>query len=278
MKDYLGRAAERATQARPEVRPAVPSFFDSEKNLPTLVLDAETPNENFESENRRKRDPQATRDEVAPVEERIAAVQALRTKASDSAPEPNTEIVTAQNVRSLDATVVTPESLRPEAKEIRSAEISLRNPKGPLASAEQIETVPDQAPAPVQGSSAVPRIGTLPAESRLAKTSLSADPSMEQPSAPAENEAAAQTTAPSTAIRALVSAPRKNATKGRAPIQTKSFPGNDSGSARTIRVTIGRIEVRAIQPPPERAPPRPVRAAPKMSLDEYLRSRNGGGG
>ena len=43
-------------------------------------------------------------------------------------------------------------------------------------------------------------------------------------------------------------------------------------SAPTIRVTIGRVEVRAIHPPaPAPKPARP--AAPKLSLDEYLRGR-----
>lgn len=44
----------------------------------------------------------------------------------------------------------------------------------------------------------------------------------------------------------------------------------------TIQVTIGRIEIRAT-PPPEKSqarPPRPV--APKLSLEDYLKSRSGG--
>lgn len=47
--------------------------------------------------------------------------------------------------------------------------------------------------------------------------------------------------------------------------------------APTIRVAIGRIEVRAITPPP--APPArraaPLRPIPALSLDDYLRQRNG---
>ena len=45
----------------------------------------------------------------------------------------------------------------------------------------------------------------------------------------------------------------------------------------TIRVTIGRVEVRAIVPPAP-APPRaaPARSGPMISLDEYLKQRNGG--
>lgn len=48
--------------------------------------------------------------------------------------------------------------------------------------------------------------------------------------------------------------------------------------APTIRVSIGRIEVRAVTPPPA-APPRKgraVRQAPSPSLDEYLKQRGGG--
>ena len=45
--------------------------------------------------------------------------------------------------------------------------------------------------------------------------------------------------------------------------------------APTIRVAIGRIEVRAVTPPPAR-PPTPARTPPSLSLDDYLKQRNGG--
>lgn len=55
-----------------------------------------------------------------------------------------------------------------------------------------------------------------------------------------------------------------------------SFAREASLPAPTIQVTIGRIEIRATPPPST-----PVRAArsatPKLNLDDYLRSRNGGG-
>lgn len=44
--------------------------------------------------------------------------------------------------------------------------------------------------------------------------------------------------------------------------------------APVIRVSIGRVEVRAVAAPP--APTAPPRAKPKMSLDEYLRAQSGG--
>ncbi len=43
-----------------------------------------------------------------------------------------------------------------------------------------------------------------------------------------------------------------------------------------ITVTIGRVEVRAVPPPSPPARPRPPSPAPKLSLDEYLRRREGG--
>jgi len=49
-------------------------------------------------------------------------------------------------------------------------------------------------------------------------------------------------------------------------------------SAPTVKVTIGRIDVRAIMPAP--GPPKPAakgRTGPAMSLDDYLKERTGGG-
>lgn len=50
-------------------------------------------------------------------------------------------------------------------------------------------------------------------------------------------------------------------------------------SEPAIRVSIGRIEVRAITPPPPTPPAQrttPVRPGPALSLDDYLKQRNGG--
>ncbi len=66
------------------------------------------------------------------------------------------------------------------------------------------------------------------------------------------------------------------------PVQAErggSAPGvlaPESAPAPVVQVTIGRIEVRAVTPP---APARqaPARTSPSLSLDEYLRRRNGGG-
>lgn len=59
------------------------------------------------------------------------------------------------------------------------------------------------------------------------------------------------------------------------PERSESVENAFSRDEPKIRVTIGRIEVRAVSPP---APPprRTKQPTPKMSLDDYLRSRNGG--
>jgi len=55
------------------------------------------------------------------------------------------------------------------------------------------------------------------------------------------------------------------------PTREKSAP------APTIRVTIGRVEVRAILPPKEAATHAPpARPKPRLSLDDYLKQQNGG--
>ncbi len=46
-------------------------------------------------------------------------------------------------------------------------------------------------------------------------------------------------------------------------------------SSPTVRVTIGRVEVRAVAPEPAQPPPM-VRPQPALSLDDYLRQRGGG--
>jgi hypothetical protein len=44
-----------------------------------------------------------------------------------------------------------------------------------------------------------------------------------------------------------------------------------------VRVTIGRIEVRAIHPKPEASPqPHQAETGPALTLDAYLKKRNGG--
>jgi hypothetical protein len=61
------------------------------------------------------------------------------------------------------------------------------------------------------------------------------------------------------------------------PQAAASLLAPPAGAAPSIRVTIGRVEVRAV-PPPARAARKERSGPPVMSLDEYLSRRNQGGG
>jgi len=57
----------------------------------------------------------------------------------------------------------------------------------------------------------------------------------------------------------------------------REAPHAEPKATRTIHVTIGRIEVRAVMPPAPPAPrPRPTQPVPLLSLEDYLKQRNEG--
>lgn len=61
------------------------------------------------------------------------------------------------------------------------------------------------------------------------------------------------------------------------PIADVPLPQARANQSPTIRVTIGRVEVRAITPPaPPAARPKPARTGPVLSLDDYLKQRSRG--
>jgi hypothetical protein len=52
-------------------------------------------------------------------------------------------------------------------------------------------------------------------------------------------------------------------------------PSAGEGAPSSIHIAIGRVEVRAVQPPPTASPLRPPEPArPSQSLDDYLRERD----
>ena len=59
--------------------------------------------------------------------------------------------------------------------------------------------------------------------------------------------------------------------------QHSAVPASEeSSSTPTIRVTIGRIDVRAVTPAASPQRPKPSRPAPALSLDDYQKQRKGG--
>lgn len=56
----------------------------------------------------------------------------------------------------------------------------------------------------------------------------------------------------------------------------KASKENQTAKTPTIRVTIGRIDVRAVTPPQPASHPAPKQSAPSLSLNDYLKQRNEG--
>lgn len=81
------------------------------------------------------------------------------------------------------------------------------------------------------------------------------------------------------AVSPVISSDINNAGINQLRIPATLLDCPESGSAKpeqpVIRVTIGRIDVRLVSSPAP-SKPQPKEAAPKLSLDDFLKSRNGG--
>jgi hypothetical protein len=83
---------------------------------------------------------------------------------------------------------------------------------------------------------------------------------------------ATQPEGPALVVRPQVAPARASEPPARAGRQASRPPAEPA-----VQVTIGRIEVRAVTPPARRAAPaKPTRSGPTLSLDDYLRQRQGG--
>lgn len=54
------------------------------------------------------------------------------------------------------------------------------------------------------------------------------------------------------------------------------IPVATQGTTPTIKITIGRVDVRAVMPPSPAPRPTPARSGPSLSLEDYLKQREGG--
>lgn len=261
MSDYLSRAAERASGVPAGVRPVLPSAFDSDSSsfAPALV----------EAENTSRVEPSRNiaDEQVASVHERVASVKALSIESAQRAPAQKSEAGINQiSVEIMRAPVVAP------AVATSPAKLDRDDPETAAVSSPGKDAIPprrgpktDSLPRLAERSNVPPR--PAPSESVEDK---SPPPMIGKPMAPR----AAPVQASKTSGARPISPDR------RPDLKVKSSPdpftsADDSPSAGAIYVTIGRIEVRAIHPPAEPAPPRPP-PKPTLSLDDYLKQRNGG--
>lgn len=304
MSDYLSRVAERASGVPTGVRPLLPSLFDPEKASAIFAPEfAEANAAAPEARPRRRKDPAHLEDEISFVQERVAGSKAAPVESPvESFARDEKNAAPDISGPSIIAPVMEPKPEKPAARKPPARQVSLesREPAPETASDRPAKLSHARPESPAHLRSFLPALEALPAKSHLEKIPAdaevppprrpAADNVFRPPAEPVKTDAAASTkgspqkVSPAlerqgAVVPAFVSVPRESTARLSHAMRENQSLAKESSAARTIRVTIGRIEVRAIHPPPEPPRrPRPVPAAPKMSLDDYLRSRNGGTG
>ncbi|MFN7949727.1 MAG: hypothetical protein U0Z53_30520 [Blastocatellia bacterium] len=135
----------------------------------------------------------------------------------------------------------------------------------PLRANDKALQVADSAPQPARAESQLPE----PSLFRSAEE-LTADPESVESSANENAQAAAIQIRPSVAPLVAGRQADEVMKAGTATSQT------EQESAPVIRISIGRVEVRAVMPTAPAPRTAPARPRPGLSLDDYLREREGG--
>lgn len=256
MSDYLSRAAERISRAPAAVRPVLPSFFDLEQNpaeeVATVVRSAQ-PQQDGETKTGSNTEQQTGR-AVAELQKRVTSVLSLAPPQKPVERRAKTQSAVAQ----LESGGV-------------GAEIRVR--------ASKLETSGEKSSQPPDTGRQ--RAPLTPATGRSTGLRESA---ADGGSAPADSagEPTGKVSPHQSSIRARPAEPARSVShisRSRPalspPIPTAHAvrrPDRESSSRPTIEVTIGRLEVRAVQSAP--APSKPPPKSPRISLEEYLRPRN----
>jgi hypothetical protein len=188
---------------------------------------------------------------------------------------------TASHGREIDAPVefsAQAEQLEVETVERRTVETPLPNivPQGPWPTPPANPAVSERKTALAQPAEALPKIfphaPAMPQERRPERLAMA----QRLPEAPSPREtirlreSPAERRTPAMRDRPVLTPPIERPRMQLMPAAQRPAP-----SEPTVQVTIGRIEVRAVSEP---GPRRKERAAPPvMSLNEYLKTRSGGG-
>jgi hypothetical protein len=259
MSDYLSRLVERAGSAHATVRPVLPSLFEPVQAGGTFaampaargteaIFGAELDSEPTLEVGARRR----------AIRERAASMNSIFTAAPPSEKPQRSE----------------------ESRELRSAgivRVPVAEPETRSVAVESPVVMEPSTESPHPQLAIWPRTAQ-PAEAAQRQLGVKDVPSIFNPRVRAEPMPDTRPAAPALPLLNPVLPPVP-----RAPIAsrghtraTASFPAAAGPSPTpTIQVTIGRVEVRAIMPAVPVPEPRARSVEPKLSLDDYLRSRNG---
>jgi hypothetical protein len=186
--------------------------------------------------------------------------------------------------------VTRPNPTQPRAEALTTSAARTAPPAPSFASAR-----PERPPAAASGSVALPPIEDATDERLLmplypaVPPAAAGHPLAASAGAPAAEARPATTTAPSrrpehdATIAHTAAQPSRDerrettaslaAASPRLEMRRAAPPPAPLEQPSTIEITIGRVEVRAVSPPAPRPPPE-TPAAPRLSLEEYLRSQN----
>ena len=257
MSDYLSRLVERAGSASPAVRPVVPSLFEPVNGGVTSA--AAHMARGMEPGAGAGHDSEQT-DEVGAESrtnrEGTASIHSISKAAANSEePQRGEETTERKSADLINVPVATPATrvfaaeshvlVEPSAESPRPQPAVWPRTAQPTEPAQEQPTVADAKPA----FNSLVSAGPKPDTRRAAPTLPFLNP---------------------------VVAPVPRAPIGRRARARASFAAAaDPSPTPTIHVTIGRVEVRAIMPAAPAPQPRVPSSEPKLSLDDYLRSRNG---
>jgi hypothetical protein len=277
MSDYLRRAVEREMSEIPAVRPALPSLFESGKTTALAAgLEPESPvkgglSRNARSETKAENSPSPPASLAAASElwADAAATPELRPRPAEATPGSAPAEIVGTPVAASMAAVAEAESP------------SLAPPDQPagvgVRRTTEAPAEPPLAPA-LEMDASIPRIAR--ATTKGTKAKLEPPPAVVPVAAPG---------APAVIPASVVAPPAHAVTPAASPIPpvvpapsrferaaNARAPRPDPSAPRAIHITIGRIEVHAIHPPPPAPPQRRAPASPKISLEDYLKQRSGG--
>ena len=161
-----------------------------------------------------------------------------------------------------------PESFNSEIKAQpapREADQIRQNTVSPLRVSDKALNAADAAPQPVQAESRLPEPSLFRSAERLTAEIESAESSVKE-----NAQAAAIQIRPS--VAPLAAGRQADEMMNVEPATSQT----EKESAPVIRISIGRVEVRAVMPTAPAPRPAPTRPRPGLSLDDYLKEREGG--
>ncbi|MCC6444421.1 MAG: hypothetical protein IT210_13330 [Armatimonadetes bacterium] len=286
MADFLTRLAERALGLAPTVEPVIaPRFapgpgFEPEEQEPMPVFEEQSiePPRQDDAASRLPDPPALRNSPFAPAPLRPEPEPAAATEESASSeatrPQPMSADVRIYAPDRQSAPLL-PLPEAPTVADISSQSAGMSQVSAPIPTA-PIEPLP-QAPQAqnvgqaqsIQERQAVKTI--LPYEAQVTVDTIQPRPRTEGHEPLVAEEPAPGPIRPlpvhPVAARPQVSSPPERAAG-------RDAPADESGPP-PIRVTIGRVEVRAVFPPP-RPKAEPAKSGPALSLEDYLKQRSGG--